>query len=115
MKEWEKLPKEYQAAFEAAAAEANIDMMAKYDFKNPKALRSLIFKGVQLRAYSPELMKVAQIAAFELYDEEAAKNPSFKRIYVPWRAFREEVVLWHRVAEKTYNDCAAANPPPAMR
>jgi TRAP-type mannitol/chloroaromatic compound transport system substrate-binding protein len=36
MKEWEKLPKEYQAAFEAAAAEANIDMMAEYDFKNPK-------------------------------------------------------------------------------
>jgi TRAP-type mannitol/chloroaromatic compound transport system substrate-binding protein len=115
LKEWEKLPKEYQAAFEAAAAEANMDMMAEYDFKNPKALKSLVGKGVQLRAYSPELMKAAQTAAFELYDEEAAKNPSFKKIYVPWRAFREEVVLWHRVAEKSYNDFAAANPPPAMK
>ena len=35
IKEWEKLPKEYQAALEAACYEANIDMMAEYDFKNP--------------------------------------------------------------------------------
>ena len=39
IKEWEKLPKEYQAAFEAACYEANIDMMAQYDFKNPQALQ----------------------------------------------------------------------------
>ena len=115
MKEWEKLPKEYQAAFEAAAAEANIDMMAEYDFKNPKALKSLVSKGVKLHAYTPELMKAAQIAAFELYDQESAKNPSFKKIYVPWRAFRDEVMLWHRVAEKTYADFVASNPPPAAK
>src|ERR1700730_15892877 len=42
IKEWEKLPKEYQAALEAACYEANIDMMAEYDFKNPKALRKLL-------------------------------------------------------------------------
>lgn len=36
-KEWAKLPKEYQAAFEAAAAEANILMQAEYDAKNPQA------------------------------------------------------------------------------
>ena len=34
-KTWDALPKDYQAAFEAAAAEANIDMMAEYDFKSP--------------------------------------------------------------------------------
>ena len=38
IKEWEKLPKEYQAAIEAACYEANIDMMAKYDSKNVPAL-----------------------------------------------------------------------------
>jgi TRAP-type mannitol/chloroaromatic compound transport system substrate-binding protein len=115
IKEWEKLPKEYQAAFEAAAAEANIDMMAEYDFKNPKALKSLVSKGVQLHAYSTDIMKAAQKAAFELYDEEAAKNPAFKKIYVPWRAFREELTLWHRVAELTYTNFAANNPPPPIK
>ncbi len=115
MKEWEKLPKEYQAAFEAAAAEANLDMMSEYDFKNPKALRSLIAKGVQLHAYKPEMMIAAQKAAFELYDEESAKNPMFKKIYASWRPFRDEVSLWHRVAESTYTNFAANNPPPAMK
>ena len=61
-KEWEKLPKQYQAAFEAAAYEAKLDMMASYDFKNPFALRSLVGKGVQLRSFSSEIMKAAQSA-----------------------------------------------------
>jgi TRAP-type mannitol/chloroaromatic compound transport system substrate-binding protein len=34
-KEWDKLPKEYQEAFQAAAYEANVTMMAEYDHKNP--------------------------------------------------------------------------------
>ena len=114
-KEWEKLPKEYQAAFEAAAYEANLDMVAEYDFKNPKALKSLIGKGVKLHAYSTDIMKAAQTAAYDLYDEEAAKNPAFKKIYVPWRAFREELMLWHRVAEFTYTNFVSNNPAPPMK
>jgi len=37
--EWAKLPKEYQEAFQAAAYEANVTMMAVFDHKNPGALR----------------------------------------------------------------------------
>ena len=115
IKEWEKLPKEYQAAFEAAAAEANIDMMAEYDFKNPKALKSLVSKGVKLHAYSNDIMKAAQTAAYDLYEEESAKNPAFKKIYASWRPFRDELTLWHRVAELTYANFSASNPPPPMK
>jgi TRAP-type mannitol/chloroaromatic compound transport system substrate-binding protein len=39
-KEWDKLPKEYQEAFQAAAYEANVTMMAEYDHKNPAAQRA---------------------------------------------------------------------------
>src|SRR5258706_474939 len=76
IKEWEKLPKEYQAAVEAACYEANIDMMAKYDFQNPQALKRLGKNGVKLPAFSPEIMKAAQRAVFKMYEEEAKKNPS---------------------------------------
>jgi TRAP-type mannitol/chloroaromatic compound transport system substrate-binding protein len=110
-KEWDKLPKEYQAAFEAAAYEANLDMMAEYDFKNPAALRSLISKGVKLHAFSNDIMKAAQDAAFDLYEEESAKNPSFKKIYEPWKKFRDEIYLWHRVAEQTYSTFVQSNAP----
>jgi TRAP-type mannitol/chloroaromatic compound transport system substrate-binding protein len=102
-KEWDKLPKEYQAAFEAAAYEANLDMMALYDFKNPTALRSLVGHGVKLHAFSSEIMQAAFKAAHELYDEESGKNPAFKKIYEPWRKFRDELNLWHSVAEQTYS------------
>ena len=57
IKEWEKLPKEYQAAIEAASYEANIDMMAKYDFKNLAALQRLVKNGVKLHAFSDEIMR----------------------------------------------------------
>ena len=111
LKEWEKLPKEYQAAFEAAAYEANIDMMAEYDFKNPTALRSLVGRGVQLHAFPADVMRAAQDAAFDLYEEESAKNASFRKVYEPWKKFRDEIGLWHRVAEQTYTSFVQANPP----
>ena len=75
IKEWEKLPKEYQAAIEAASYEANIDMMAKYDFKNLAALERLVKNGVKLHAFSNEILKAAQKAAYELYEDEAAQEP----------------------------------------
>ena len=46
---WDGLPKEYQAIVIAAAAEADIDMMSKYDAKNPAALKRLVAGGAKLR------------------------------------------------------------------
>jgi TRAP-type mannitol/chloroaromatic compound transport system substrate-binding protein len=97
-------------AFAAAAAETNIDMMAEYDFKNPTALRRLVGNGVKLHAYSTEIMKAAQDAAFDLYAEEAEKNPSFRKIYDSWQKFRSEIMLWHRFAEQTYANFVLNNP-----
>src|SRR6266699_605493 len=110
IKEWEKLPKEYQAALEAACYEANLDMMAEYDFKNPKALQNLVKNGVKLHAFSPEIMKAAHKVSFEMYEEEAAKNPSWKKIYEPWKKFREDEFLWHRVAEQNLTTFLLTNP-----
>ena len=109
-KAWESLPKDYQAAFAAAAAEANIDMMAEYDFKNPTALRRLVGNGVKLHAYTPDILRAAQTAAFEFYAEEADKNPSFRKIYEPWLKFRNDIITWHRFAESTYNNFVLSNP-----
>ena len=85
-------------------------MMAEYDFKNPTALRRLVGNGVKLHAYSTEIMKAAQDAAFDLYAEEAEKNPSFRKIYDSWQKFRSEIMLWHRFAEQTYANFVLNNP-----
>ncbi|XZG70672.1 TRAP transporter substrate-binding protein [Chitinibacteraceae bacterium HSL-7] len=99
-KEWDKLPKPYQAAFETAAAEVNSAMLAAYDAKNPTALVTLLKKGVKLHRYPDDVMKAAQTEAFKLYDDEAKKNPDFARIYSGWKKFRQLEHGWHSVAEQ---------------
>jgi TRAP-type mannitol/chloroaromatic compound transport system substrate-binding protein len=103
-KKWDELPAEYKAVVECAAAEANIHTTAQYDTKNPQALRKLVASGAQLRAFPRPVMEAAYKAAFELYDELSAKSPQFKRIYAPWRAYREDQYLWFRVAEHSFDN-----------
>jgi TRAP-type mannitol/chloroaromatic compound transport system substrate-binding protein len=101
IKEWEKLPKEYQAAIEAASYEAHVVMQAEYDFKNPTALGRLIKNGVKLRSYPTDIMDAAYKTTNELYAEEAAKNAKFAKIYEPWKRFRNDQNQWASVAEST--------------
>ena len=104
IKEWEKLPKEYQNVLEAACAEANTWMVAKYDAQNPAALKRLIGGGTQLRQFSRENMVAAYKAALEVYKESSEKSPAFKAIYASMTKFREDQLLWFRVAEKGFDD-----------
>src|SRR5436853_2119261 len=96
-KAWEALPKDYQSILESACAEANVDMVAKYDALNPAALRRLVAAGVQLRPFPREIMQASYKAAVEVYDEFATTNPRFKKVYEPWKQFRGEDILWFRV------------------
>jgi TRAP-type mannitol/chloroaromatic compound transport system substrate-binding protein len=79
LKEWDKLPKEYQAAIEVATYEAHVDMQASYDAKNPAALARLIKNGAKVRFFSKDLMDAGYKAATEMMEEEAAKNPKFRK------------------------------------
>ncbi len=103
IKQWDALPKHYRSIFESACAEANVHMLASYDAKNPEALKRLVGGGAQLRQFPKPIMEAAQQAAFELYDEAAAKSPHFKRIYAQWLKFRGDQFLWFRVAEMSYD------------
>jgi len=96
---WRELPPAYQAVLEAACAESNNWMQAKYDAENPPALRRLVAAGAQLRPFSREILQAAYKATFEVYDEIAARNPRFKKVYEAWKPFRDDQYLWFRVAE----------------
>lgn len=108
--QWAKLPKAYQVAFEVACAEANLDMQAKYDVQNIQGLKKLIANGVQLRPFPKDVMVAAQKTAFAMYDEIAAENAKFRKIYEPWNRFRQDVQLWWRVAEFAYDQFVLTNP-----
>jgi TRAP-type mannitol/chloroaromatic compound transport system substrate-binding protein len=100
---WEELPKSYKALVEAAASHANMDMLAKYDARNPAALRRLVAGGAQLRPFSQEIMEAALKAANETFDEISARNADFKKMYEHLRAFRNEEYLWFQVAEYSFD------------
>ncbi len=101
---WNELPNSYQEVFEAACAEQNIRMVAKYDAKNPEALKRLVAAGAQLRPFPRAVMDACQKAALEVFDELAAKSPEFKKFFGPWKKFRDEQYLWWRVAENTFDN-----------
>jgi TRAP-type mannitol/chloroaromatic compound transport system substrate-binding protein len=107
LKQWDALPAEYKSILEAACAEANVDMLAKYDALNPAALKRLVGNGVQLRPFSKDILNACFKATEEVYAEESAKNPKFKKIYDAWRVFRDDQVLWFRVAEQNYDNFMA--------
>ena len=103
---WESLPPSYKAILESACAEANVDMVAKYDAFNPAALRKLVAGGTQLRPFPREVMAACYKAANEVYAETSAKNAKFKKVYDSWSKFRDDQFLWFRVAENTYDNFA---------
>lgn len=107
-KEWEKLPQNFKDALEVACAEANLNMQAEYDFKNPTALARLLKSGAQLKAYPKDVMKAAYEAAMALYADESAKNPAFKKIYESWSRFRQDEYSWFQVAEDSYANFASS-------
>ena len=111
LRHWESLPRDYQAILEAACAEANVWMMSKYDALNPPALRRLVAAGAVLHSFPREIMEASHQAAFDYYEEVAATNPRFRKIYEPWMKFRTEEFLWFRVAENTMDNFLLSHPP----
>ena len=103
-KKFAELPKEYQIILEDACAEAHADMMAKYDAKNPTALKQLVGSGTQLRPLPKEIMDASYKAAMELYAETSAKNADFKKVYDDYKKFMDDQNLWHRIAEASYSN-----------
>ena len=87
---------------EAACAEADAEMCARYDAKNPVALKQLLGSGVKVLPFPKDVMEASYKAAMEYYAETSAKYPDFKKIYDDYKKFLDEQNFWFRVAENEY-------------
>jgi TRAP-type mannitol/chloroaromatic compound transport system substrate-binding protein len=97
------LPKNYQAIVTAAAGLANVEETARYDARNPAALKRLIGAGTQLRAFPQPVMDACLKASNEVNVEISATNPDYKKVLDSMQAFRNDQYLWWQVAEYTYD------------
>jgi TRAP-type mannitol/chloroaromatic compound transport system substrate-binding protein len=100
---WNQLPKGYQSVIRTAADMCYTWMQAKYDAVNPPALKRLVAGGTKLHPFSPEIMDASYKASLEIYAEDSAKNPDFKKVYDSMVAFRGDQYLWWQVAEYSFD------------
>jgi TRAP-type mannitol/chloroaromatic compound transport system substrate-binding protein len=101
---WSELPTSYQAILTSSAALAGAAMQAKYDARNPDALKRLVVDGARLKPFGAEIMDAANAAANAVYAEIGADNPQFAKVLSAYMAFRNDEYLWFQVSEVAYDN-----------
>ena len=97
------LSPENRAIVEAAASHAHVDMLAKYDARNPGALKQLVAAKTKVLPFSQGILDASFKASMEVFAENDAKSPEWKKIYADMRAFQRDQILWFRFAEARYD------------
>jgi len=102
-KAFDALSTENKAIIEAACALAHSEMQAKYDARNPQALKQLVANKTKVLPFPKELMDLAFKESLAVCDEISAKNPRWKKIYDDYATFRRDQNLWFRFAEARFD------------
>ncbi|MDY0745687.1 TRAP transporter substrate-binding protein [Paucibacter sp. R3-3] len=103
-KAYEGLSAEYKAIVEAATAMGHIELQAKYDAKNPAALKQLVGSGTKLFRFPKDVMDAAFKESMAYYAELSASNPAWKKVYEDFNVFRRDANLWFRFTEAGFDD-----------
>jgi TRAP-type mannitol/chloroaromatic compound transport system substrate-binding protein len=96
---WAELSPQYQSIVKTACQAANVDMLAKYDARNPTALKKLAAAGAKLSPFPQDVMEACFKAANDTYAEINGTNAAFKKIYDSMTAFRADAYLWAQFSE----------------
>ncbi len=103
-KAYNSLSAEYKAMIEAASLEAATVMQARYDARNPAALKRLVAGGTKLFRFPKDMLDAAFKESMATYADLSSKNPAWKKIYDDYSAFRRDQNLWFRFAEAGFDD-----------
>ena len=98
-----ELPETYKSLLRTCCQAVDQNMLAKYDYLNPTALKELAGMGAQLRSFSEDVLNAAFAAAKEVYAELAAENEEFKRQYEAMLQFRDDWYLYNQTAEYSFD------------
>lgn len=97
-----------QAIVRQAASDAHVAVQARYDARNPGALRQLVGEGARLARLPRDVMDAAFQASREVYAELNESNPDWRKIYGDYARFLADQVRWHALAEGSYDQYIAA-------
>ncbi|MEI8169808.1 MAG: TRAP transporter substrate-binding protein [Rhodoferax sp.] len=102
-KAYESLSAENKAILSAATTCAHVEMQAKYDAKNPLALKQLVGAKTKVMPFPKDVLDVAFKESMALYEELRGKNANWKKVYDDMSAFRRDQNLWFRFTEAKFD------------
>lgn len=100
---WEGLSAENKAAVEAASSYAHVTMLAKYDMRNPQALKQLVATGTKLRPFPADVMNAAFKSAQGVYADLGKTNPEWRKIYADYSKTLSDQNAWFRYSEGSFD------------
>ena len=101
-----QLPSSFQAALKTAMAESGLGMLNKYDVLNPPALARIQEKGIELRRFSNDIMKAAEERTVARFEELAAGDAAYRKVYDAWKTFRIDSYRWFGTSEMAFSEYA---------
>ena len=100
------LTAEQRAIVQAASHEAHVVTQARYDARNPGALKQLVAAKARVLPFPQAVMDASFKTTMEVYGE-LEKNPEWKKIYADYRNFQRDQILWFRFAESRFDNYMA--------
>ena len=104
-KAWDELPEDLQTMIRVTAMANDLWSYSQFETLNLTALHELKENhGVEAKPFPGEVLAELKRLTREALDEEAAKDPQFKKVYEAYQAFQANHEAWNSVADKAYQD-----------
>lgn len=100
---WNSLPADLQAIISNAAQAENVRMFSEMEQKNLSALAELRQRDdIQIQHFPNDVLQKLKTLTNETLQQEADKDPKFKRVYEAYEAFRQQNDAWSDISENAY-------------
>lgn len=93
-KKWDALADRHKAVIELACGDLVREGIALGEASQWKAMREMAKEGVQLKQWPPPMIAAFEKAWNEVVAEETARNPSFRKVWDSYAAFRGGYAIW---------------------
>lgn len=105
---FDSLPADLQEIVRVASLAANEDLLSEYTARNNAALQELVNEhGVELRRLPDDVLQALHDISEELVAEIPGDDELAQRIYESYRAYREDVIDYHEISERSYINARA--------
>jgi TRAP-type mannitol/chloroaromatic compound transport system substrate-binding protein len=93
-KKWEEFSTHQKDVIELGCKAQMIQELAEGEAKQFGAMKELQEKGVQIKKWSPEILKALESKWQEVVEEESAKSENFKKVWASYSKFRKDYAIW---------------------